>query len=131
MSEAIEVSTTLPASPQTVYQAWLNSQAHGAFSGSPAQIDPRVGGGFTAWDGYIQGSTLELEPYRRIRQAWRTTEFPEGSPDSDLEILLDPVPEGTLITLVHTQIPDNQGEEYRQGWLEYYFQPMQEYFAKK
>jgi uncharacterized protein YndB with AHSA1/START domain len=129
MSEAIEVSTTLPASPQTVYQAWLNSQAHGA-SGGAAQIDPRVGGRFTAWDGYIQGSTLELEPYRRIRQAWRTTEFPEGSPDSDLEIRLEPVPEGTLITLVHTHIPDNQGEEYRQGWLEYYFQPMQEYFAK-
>jgi uncharacterized protein YndB with AHSA1/START domain len=131
MSEAIEVSTTLPASPQAVYQAWLNSQAHGAFSGGAAQIDPRVGGSFTAWDGYIQGSTLELEPYRRIRQAWRTTEFPEGSPDSDLEIRLEPVPEGTLITLVHTQIPDSQGEEYRQGWLEYYFQPMQEYFAKK
>lgn len=130
MSESIHVSTTLPASPQAVYQAWVDSQAHAAFTGSSAQIDPQVGGKFTAWDDYIQGSTLELEPYRRIRQAWRTTEFPEGSPDSDLEILLESVPEGTLITLVHTNIPDGQGEEYRQGWFDYYFQPMQEYFAK-
>ena len=91
MSETIQVSTTLPASPQAVYQGWLDSQAHGAFSGGAAQIDAQVGGKFTAWDGYIQGSTLELEPYRRIRQAWRTTEFPEGSPDLDLEILLEPV----------------------------------------
>jgi hypothetical protein len=27
---------------------------------------PRVGGKFTAWDGYIEGITLEMEPDKRI-----------------------------------------------------------------
>jgi activator of HSP90 ATPase len=128
MPESLHLSTILPASTQQIYQAWLDSEAHSLFTGSPAQIEPRLGGAFTTWDGYIQGQTLELEPYRRILQSWRTTEFPAGSPDSLLEITLEETKEGTRIVLDHTQIPDGQGDDYRQGWEDYYFAPMEEYF---
>ncbi len=128
MSESLKVSTVLPASAQQVYTAWLDSQAHGQFTGSPAEIDAQVGGLFTAWDGYIQGKTLEMEPYHRIFQTWRTDEFPDGSQDSFLEVLIEAADGGAKITLVHTLIPDGQGEQYKQGWLDYYFAPMEEYF---
>jgi uncharacterized protein YndB with AHSA1/START domain len=130
MSESLKVSTVLPASPEKVYTAWLDSEAHGRFTGGKAEIDPTVGGAFTAWDGYIQGVTLELEPFRRILQSWRTDDFPAGSPDSRLEVLLEAVEGGTRITLVHTEIPDGQSAEYKQGWLDYYFAPMGEYFSQ-
>ena len=61
MSEQIEVSTDLPATAQEVFTAWLDSQAHSQFTGSTAVIDPAAGGSFTAWDGYIWGTTLEIE----------------------------------------------------------------------
>ncbi len=61
-------------------------------------------------------------------QAWRTTEFPEGSPDSRLEMLLEEAKGGTKITLVHTNIPDGQGKDYEQGWIAFYFKPMKQYF---
>ena len=77
MTESFEIFIFFPGiTAQQIYNAWLDSEAHSAFTGSPAQIDPQVGGQFTAWDGYIQGQTLETEPFRRILQAWRTTEFP-------------------------------------------------------
>ena len=129
MSEQLELSVNLPAPPKHVYEAWMDSQDHGAFSGSAAAIDPRVGGRFTAWDEYISGETLALEPYRRILQSWRTPEFPADAPDSQLEILLEAVEGGTKLTLKHTQIPDGQGTEYEKGWTEYYFKPMLEFFA--
>jgi uncharacterized protein YndB with AHSA1/START domain len=129
MSESIHVSTTLTASAERIYHAWLDSDEHGHFTDSPADIDPTVGGAFTAWDGYTSGTTLELEPHHRIVQAWRTTEFPEGSPDSRLEVLLKEVKGGTELTVIHTNIPDGQGKSYEDGWLEYYFAPMLEYFA--
>jgi len=94
-------------------------------------IDPKNGGNFTAWDGYIQGKNLELVPGRKIVQSWRTSEFPSRSPDSRIEILLEGTKSGTKITIAHTNIPDGQGEGYRQGWLDYYFKPMKEYFGKK
>lgn len=130
MSEAITVSTLVPVPPEAVYRAWLDSREHGLFTGSKATVQRRVGGRFTAWDGYIEGTTLEMEPSRRIVQLWRTAEFPPGSPDSRLEVLLEAVEGGTKITLVHTNLPDGQGKEYEQGWLDYYFQPMRRYFGQ-
>lgn len=129
MVENIEVSTIFAVTPQRLYEAWLDAEEHGKFSGGIAVIEPRVGARFSAWDGYITGTTLELTPHRRILQSWRTSDFPAGSPDSLLEVLLTAEADGTRLTLRHTNIPEGQGEEYRQGWLDYYFEPMQAYFA--
>ena len=71
-----------------------------------------------------------MEPNRRIVQSWRTTEFPPESPDSHLEIVLEELEEGTRFTLYHTELPDGQGEQYREGWEEHYFAGMREYFYK-
>jgi activator of HSP90 ATPase len=128
--ETIDVSTLLPASPEVVYRAWIDSEAHGKFTGSPAHIDPNVGGVYSAWDGYISGETLTLEPFRRIVQSWRTTDFPEDAPDSHLEVLIEAVGAETSLRLIHTGIPDGQSDEYRSGWNDYYFEPMRAYFAE-
>ncbi|MDR3576631.1 MAG: SRPBCC domain-containing protein [Anaerolineaceae bacterium] len=128
MSEKLELSVILTATPQQVYEAWLDSKAHADFTGSPAKIDPRVNGDYTAWDGYIWGKTLALEPFRFIRQSWRTSEFPENAPDSFLDVSFEAAGSGTKLTLIHTDIPDGQSEQYRQGWEDYYFEPMNDYF---
>ena len=98
-------------------------------TGSAAQVDGTVGGAFTAWDGYIFGKTLEMESPRRIVQSWRTSEFPEGAPDSRVDILFEAVKDGTKVTLVHSDMPEDQVESYRQGWEDFYFKPMKEYFS--
>jgi activator of HSP90 ATPase len=131
MADRIEVSEVLPVKQKSLYEAWLDSEKHSAFTGSPAVIDRRVGGTFTAWDGYISGTTIAVEPFGRIVQTWRTTEFPDDAPDSEIEVLFDEVANGTKITLIHTNIPDGQGDAYRQGWIDFYFTPMKEYFSKK
>ena len=99
-------------------------------TGNPAKVQGKVGGKFTAWDGYIFGLTLELEPEQRILQTWRTSEFPEGAPDSRLEILFEEVAKGTKITLIHSDMPEDQVDSYRQGWEDFYFKPMKAYFSK-
>jgi uncharacterized protein YndB with AHSA1/START domain len=127
--DRLEISTTLAATPQQVYRAWLSSEEHSAFIGAEASIDPRIGGAFTAWGDYISGTTLELEKDRRIVQSWRTVDFPPAVPDSRLEILLDALGGGTRLTLIHTEIPDGMGDEYNQGWIDNYFEPMKRYFG--
>lgn len=129
MFESLEMSVYLPVAPERVYIAWLDAVEHAAFTGSPALIDPQPGGAFRAWDGYITGRTLELDPPRRILQAWRTTEFAPGDPDSLLELLLDPTPRGCRMTLRHTNLPPGSSAMYAQGWEDYYFALMKEYFA--
>jgi activator of HSP90 ATPase len=128
--ESFTLTTIMPASPKEIYDAWLSSQGHSQMTGSQAEVQGGSGGAFTAWDGYIWGKTLEVEADRRIVQAWRTSEFPEDSPDSRLEILLEKDQAGTKITLIHTNIPEGQSESYKQGWEDFYFTPMRAYFGK-
>ena len=125
------MSAVIPARASEIYSAWMNSEGHTAMTGSPANVDGKVGGKFTAWDGYIFGSTLELEPDQRIVQAWRTSEFPDEAPDSRVEIVLEETAGGTKVTLSHRDMPEDQVDSYRQGWEDFYFKPMKEYFKKK
>lgn len=130
--ESIEVSGIIPAAPERVYEAWLNSQEHTSFTGGEkAEIDPEVGGKFTISSGYITGSTLELKKNRKIVQAWRTTEFPPGAPDSRLEVNLKRRDDGsTEIQFLHTDIPDGQSQRYQSGWIDFYLTPMRMYFGE-
>ena len=130
MKNGFTISAVVPAKASEIYKAWLSTKGHAAMTGSPAKVEGKVGGKFSAWDGYIFGTTLELTPNERIPQAWRTTEFPEDAPDSRLEVLLEEVTGGTKITLAHTKMPDDQVEDYRQGWEDFYFKPMKQYFGK-
>lgn len=127
--ESIELSSVFPATASNLYQAWLSSSKHTAFTGGDATIEAKVGGKFTAWDGYITGETVVLEPETRIVQKWRTSEFGEFDEDSELEILFEDVEEGSRITLIHTHIPVGQGEKYRVGWENHYFTPMRDFFV--
>jgi outer membrane biosynthesis protein TonB len=65
-------------------------------------------------------------------QVWRTTEFPADAEDSRLELLFEPVGDGTetKVTLIHTNIPEGQGAQYKSGWGEHYFEPMRAYFSE-
>jgi uncharacterized protein YndB with AHSA1/START domain len=128
MPDSFTISVVLHASPKRIYEAWMSSAEHGAFTGDTAEIEARVGGAHRAFSGYITGRTLELVPHRRIVQSWRTTEFPEGSADSHLELTFEAVKGGARLTLHHSQLPDGQGPKYEEGWKENYFQPMQAYF---
>ena len=127
-TESIRVSSVVTATPEQVWDSWMDGREHSAMTGGKATIDPRIGGSFSAWDGYIWGRTLELEPGRRIVQTWRTTEFPFDAPDSRLEVELELVRGGTRITLVHSEIPEGQSNQYRDGWRSFYFEPMTRYF---
>jgi len=124
-----EVSDTIPATPHDIYEAWMSSDGHSAMTGADATVDPRVGGEHSAWDGYITGRTIALEPDRRIVQTWRTSEFEATHEDSRIEVLLEPTGEGTTITIRHTNVPDGQLGYEQGGWQESYFEPMHAYFG--
>ena len=124
-----ELEAVLPATPEEVYAAWMSSEGHTAMTGAEAHVDPRVGGEYDAWDGYITGRTVALEPGRRIVQTWRTSEFGEADADSQVEVLLETVAEGTRLTLRHSDVPDGQLQYEQGGWQESYFEPMRDHFS--
>jgi activator of HSP90 ATPase len=129
-TDSLKVSAVIPAAPRQVYEAWMNGKMHAKMTGSAAKISARVGGAFSAWDGYISGKTQALKPYSRILQSWRTSDFSPEEADSSLEVLFEKAKTGTKVTLVHTNIPAGHGAEYRKGWIDFYFKPMKKYFGR-
>ncbi len=127
------MSVVLPVTPKKIYDAWLNSKEHAAFTGGgKATASTKVKGKFTAWDGYISGVNIDLKEGKKIVQAWRSTEFPDDALDSILEISLAPKAGGkTTLTLAHLNIPKGQAAQYKTGWKDFYFTPMKAYFSKK
>ncbi len=131
MPYAFTLTTTIPASAQEIYEAWLDSLAHTEMTGSEAVMSEEVGAEVTAWDGYISGRNLELVPGERIVQSWRTTAFDEEHEDSIITVTLEEVEDGTLLTLVHSRVPDGQTSYQEGGWEKHYFEPMIAYFAER
>ena len=117
--------------PKEVYEAYVDPKKHSEFTDSPATGKPVVGGKFTAWDGYISGKFLELEEGKRVVQEWTSTDFPEGAPPSRLELTFRAVPKGTEIVMVHSNVPKDQEAETAEGWTEFYWEPLKQYFKKE
>lgn len=121
------LKATFPTDAETLYKAWLSSEQHSNMTGAPAQIGRQIGDRFHAWDGYISGTHLELKPYSKIVQSWRTTEFSEMQEDSVIELHFEDKVNQVELTLTHSNL-DKADTQYEQGWLDHYFKPMTKYF---
>jgi activator of HSP90 ATPase len=127
----IHQRVTIPASPEAVYDALTNARLHAAFTGAAATGRARVGYRFTAWDGYIEGTHLALEPGRLMVQEWSTPEWPKACPPSRLQFRLKQAKAGTELTMIQSGVPASQSRGLRSGWAEYYWQPLRAWFANK
>jgi uncharacterized protein YndB with AHSA1/START domain len=129
-TKAFTQSEVIPGvTPAQVFKALTDPKQHTEFTGSTATGAARAGCRFTAWDGYISGKHVKLEKHRLIVQEWSTAEWPEGAPPSRVEWSMEEAPGGTRLTLMHSEVPAEQAEAYRKGWIAYYWEPLKEYFA--
>ena len=130
MAYSFTLAAVIPAAARDIYDTWLDSRGHSEMTGGKASMSTAIGADVSAWDGYITGRNLELVAGERIVQTWRTSEFPDDHEDSIITVTLAKADAGTLLTLVHSNVPDGQTSYEQGGWQEHYFQPMQDYFAR-
>lgn len=121
----------IKATPVEVYDAIVNAKKHAAFTGAAAKSSHKAGGKFTAWDGYISGKYLELVPGRKIIEEWRTNDWPDDYPPSIIELTFERAEGGMRLTMVQSQVPASQVAQYREGWKDYYWNPLKNYFLSK
>ena len=127
VTRTIEQSVTINASPHDVYEALMDSDKHSRFTGAKASISREVGGEFTAYDGALSGSMLELVPDAKIVQTWRGSD--EGwvpGHYSTATFSLEAVDGGTQLTFVQTGVPEQSFEQISQGWHTYYWPKMKQ-----
>jgi activator of HSP90 ATPase len=129
MRTSLHQEVDFKAKPQRIYDALLSSKDFAAFSGAPAEIDPKAGGAFTLFGGLIVGRNIELVPYHRIVQAWRATgDFAEGT-YSLVKIELKPQNSQTKLVLDHTGFPEGGFGHLNAGWHSHYWEPLKKFLA--
>jgi activator of HSP90 ATPase len=93
----------------------------------PAEISREAGGAINLFGGYISGRQLELEPEKRIVEAWRSASWP---PHIYSIAKFELVAQGfeTKIVFDHTGFPVNEVEHLAAGWKSNYWDALVQYF---
>ena len=117
------------AKPRAIYQALMNSRKHAAFTGAPAKIAPKVGGRFSAWGPHLRGINVELIKNKRIVQAWRAANWPEGH-YSIATFELNRAKGGTVLAFTQTGIPAKNARSINAGWKSHYWDLLKMAFNK-
>jgi activator of HSP90 ATPase len=120
-------TVTFKATPEEVYETLMDVKKHGKLTGSPAKISREVGGTFSIYEGEIEGKNLELIPNQKIVQSWRYSDWPEGH-YSKCTFVMQKAPNGTRLEFRQSGIPEQFYENIRQGWYDYYWEPMKKMF---
>jgi activator of HSP90 ATPase len=114
------------ASPQRIYEALLDAKQFTAFSGMPAEINREVGGAFSLFSSHIVGRNVELTPNKRIVQAWRTADWPEGV-YSIARFELKAQGSGTHLVFDHIGFPEGLRDHLAEGWEGHYWERLKKY----
>lgn len=132
-AEAIHQEVSFDAPPARVYQALTDATQFSALTkfsavpnARPALIGAGPGGDFVLFDGHILGRHIELVPNRRLVQAWRTADWPEGV-YSVARFELRPQTGKTTLVFDHTGFPVGQGKHLAAGWHLNYWEPLKKY----
>jgi uncharacterized protein YndB with AHSA1/START domain len=111
------------ASPDVVYSYLTESSRWARWQGSTADLDARPGGLFlmTMPDGArARGEFVELVRGERVVFTWGWVDHPGVPPGSStVEIVITPDAEGSIVTIIHRGLPDDEVDVHRMGWEHY------------
>jgi len=115
----LKFERTIPAAPAEVYDAWLDPKTPGTpwNESDKLILDPRIDGLFN-W--IIRGTShygrfTVMERSRRIQHTW-VSPYTLGE-ESLVTVTFEKRGEGTLMTLVHSDLPDDEkAKSHDKGW---------------
>ena len=111
----------LPAAPARVFDALLDQDAHVAFTGKDALIQPHEGGAFSLCNQNHTGYFLHLVQNKRIVLAWTHKKFPAGHFTTvDMRLSRNEAGQTTLI-LNHIGVPAGDDGWMTESWTRSYW----------
>jgi activator of HSP90 ATPase len=128
----IKQTVTFNALPEDVYNLIMDEKKHAAFTGTKVKMSTEINGKFNVFDGYAYGYNIELSKGKKIVQAWHFNE--EGWPDgymSTCTFEFEKVKDKTKLTFTQRDVPEETAESLKQGWKEFYWEPMKKALNQK
>ena len=117
-------AVALPVSPDEAFALITDPERLRRWQTVSAVVDLRAGGQYrwTINPGHVAaGAYRELEPGKRIVFGWGWEGNEDLGPDaSTVTVTLEPADGGTLVTLVHEGLTEQQAARHAEGWDHYF-----------
>jgi len=110
-----------------VWKALVDPKIIDKWGGGPAQIDEKVGTKFSLWGGDIHGKNIEIVPNKKLVQEWFGGDW--KNPSRAIFTLTE-IENGTELSLLHEDVPDEEVKEIDEGWKIYYLGPLKKLLEK-
>jgi len=130
MCKTIKQKVRFDAAPGVVYELLADSRKRSAVTGRKARISRKSGGAFTADDGRVTGVNVDLQPGKRIVQAWRREDFPDGIFSMAAVTLTPTASGGTELVLTHRGVPKHLIDGTERDWRDHYWARMKAFLAR-
>ncbi len=120
MSDTFSCSIEVAASPETVFEYFIDAELMVTWIGDHALLDAQPGGEFTLdIEGIpVRGQYLEVVPPERVVVSWGHAGSETLPPNStEVQFSLSPTAEGgTLIEVEHRNLPVEHLSSHQMGW---------------
>ena len=124
MCKTIKHKVHFKAPPETIYELLANSRRRTQITGRKAVMSGEAGGKFSTDAGQVTGVNVDLMPGRRLVQAWRRKDFPEGIYSMAAITLAPTRGGGTELVLTHRGVPKHLLDQIEDYWRRVYWAPM-------
>jgi len=111
-----------------LYDALTTSNMISVWSRSSVKDDARVGEGFSFFSGNVTGTYTRLVENKSVAMRWRQKSWPAAH-HSNATIFLKQTESGVEMKLEQTGVPQQSVEATKQGWHNYYWNPMKACFG--
>ncbi|GAA0671957.1 SRPBCC family protein [Kitasatospora atroaurantiaca] len=123
-AEPVTVERRIAARPETVFSFFTDRERWLSWMGKDGEFSFEPGGAYrtnVTGDNHAAGRFLELDPPKRVvfTWGWETGGMPVPPGSTTVEITLHPDGEGTLLRLVHHDLPAQARAPHEQGWAHY------------
>jgi len=124
MCKTIKHKVRFKIPPEMIYDLLADSRKRTEVTGRKAVMSDKVGGKFSTDAGEVTGVNVDLVPGRRLVQAWRRKDFPEGIYSMAAITLASTPSGGTELVLTHRGVPKHLLDQIEDYWRNVCWTPM-------
>lgn len=117
----------IKAPVEKVWESLVDPEIINRWGAGPAVMSEEVGLDFTLWGGDVFGKNTEVIKNKKLVQDWYGGNWEKPS---KAIFTLTKKGKGTILELIHENVPDSEARNIDSGWDDYYLGPMKEYLEK-
>jgi activator of HSP90 ATPase len=121
----IKQTYEMNASPEEVFEALVDPNIIQDWSGDEAKMGAEVGAKFSLWGGQMFGVNLEVIKNKKLVQEWC---YDQWEAPSKVTFTIKAKGKGSVVELLHEDVPEKSLNSITDGWSAYYLGAMQEMF---